>query len=339
MKCSFVEYPLVFKRPFGVSKNTRTYTDCIIVKLEYEGFTGFGEATLPPYLEENISGTLTFLKKFKLSKFHSLPSLEEFNSILNSLDHSSYSAKAALDIAFHDLIGKIDKKSISEMYNIKNSPNKSSFTIGLDQPNIMIEKIQEAYELGFEFIKIKMGTKNDQELFKSISKYLKSDFSIDANQGWLDKIQSLELCSMFNEKGAAYIEQPFEKNNLKDSAWLSANSPIPIMADESCKSILDIELMKDCFHGINIKLMKCGGLYNAFKMFEIANDDNLKTIAGCMAESSCGVSAMSHLSPLANWVDLDAPNLIKNDPFEKILLVQGVVSPPKKYGIGTEKLS
>ena len=339
MKCSFEEYALRFNRPFGLSQNMREYTDCLLVQLKHNNFTGFGEATLPPYLEETLNSTKEFIEKFKTKHLTTLPSIEEFNAILNSIDRNHYSAKAALDIAFHDLIGKIEKKTISELYNIRFHPKKSSFTIGLDSPSIMIEKIEEAYQLGFDFLKLKMGTNNDFELFQSISNHIKSNFSIDANQGWLNKSEALELCNMFHNYGAVYIEQPFEKRNLKDSNWLTNRSPIPIIADESCKTINDLDRIKDSFHGVNIKLMKCGGLYNAHIMFELAKKYKLKTIAGCMAESSCGVAAMNHLASFADWIDLDAPMLIKNDPFEKIKYDGGKIITTKKYGIGVEKLT
>ncbi len=339
MKCSFEEYPLFFKRPFGVSQNMRSSTDCLIVTLEFENIRGHGEATLPPYLDENLPQTISFIEKFKKLHFKSLPSIEEFNAILQSIEENCFSAKAALDIAFHDLIGKIQQKSISDIYQIQSQLKQSSYTIGLDSPETMIEKIHEAYGLGFNFLKIKMGTNNDIQLFQTISKYIQTGFSIDANQGWKDTYMAFELCAMFSECGASYLEQPFDKNNLIETEWLSSRSPLPIIADESCKSLVDFEKIQGCFHGINIKLMKCGGIWRAMELFKLAQKNKLKTVAGCMAESSCGISAMSHLSSLADWVDLDAPFLIANDPFEKLNFQDGTVVPSQNPGIGVQKLS
>jgi L-alanine-DL-glutamate epimerase-like enolase superfamily enzyme len=331
-------FDLAFKHPFTVSGFSRTHTPIVLIQLEYNGVIGYGEATMPPYLGESQESVLTFLKKINLNGFKSPEDLDGILDHVDSIETNNNAAKAGFDIALHDLICKLKGITLSEFYGIERTTPLSSFTIGIDTPLKMAQKVEEAIELGFKVLKIKLGSHADQLIMQEILKIWKGPFSIDANQGWHDKERSLDFVFELREKGAVFIEQPFPKEDLAASAWLTERSSIPIIADESVKRLTDLSTAKDCFHGINVKLMKSTGLREAHKMILKARELNMKVVTGCMAESSCAVTAMANLAPLADWVDLDGPFLITNDPFTGVILQEGRLIVPDHPGTGVQPL-
>jgi L-alanine-DL-glutamate epimerase-like enolase superfamily enzyme len=334
MRLSFNPFDLSFKHPFTVSGFSRTSTPIVMIQLEHEGKIGYGEATMPPYLGETQESVGAFLQNIDLHSFNDQLDIESILEHVDSIAPGNNAAKAGFDIALHDLIGKIKGVTVSEYYNIQRTDPPSSFTIGIDTPELMANKVFEAQELGFKVLKIKLGSDHDQAIMKRILSVWEGPFSIDANQGWKDKEQSLDFVHQLKEHGASFIEQPFEKEDLHSSAWLTERSPLPIIADESVKRLTDLEQAKNCFHGINVKLMKSTGLREAFKMIQEARRMNMKVVTGCMAESSCAVTAMANFASLADWVDLDGPFLITNDPFHGITLKEGRINIPDSPGIG-----
>jgi L-Ala-D/L-Glu epimerase len=323
MTITFRPFDLEFKHPFTVSGFSRTHTPIVIVELKHDGQIGYGECTMPPYLGETQESVIEFLKKINLDQFESPSDLEKILDYTDTIAPNNNAAKAGFDIALHDLYCKLNKTSISNYYSITPSEPLTSFTIGIDTPDVMVRKVDEAIELGFKVLKIKLGSDHDHEIMKGILNVWKGPFSIDANQGWKSKEASLDFVHYLKEHGASFIEQPFPKEDLASSAWLTERSPLPIIADESVKRLIDLENVKDCFHGFNVKLMKSAGLREAHKMILRAKELNKKVVTGCMAESSCAVTAMAHLAPLADWVDLDGPFLITNDPFSGVELIDG----------------
>lgn len=323
MTLTFRPFDLEFKHPFTVSGFSRTHTPIVIVELNHEGQIGYGECTMPPYLGETQESVIEFLQKIDLDQFDSPTDLEKILDYTDTIAPNNNAAKAGFDIALHDLYCKLNKITISEYYSIKTSEPLTSFTIGIDTPDVMVRKVDEAIDLGFKVLKIKLGSDHDHAIMKGILNIWKGPFSIDANQGWNNKEASLDFVHYLKEHGASFIEQPFLKGDLVSSAWLTERSPLPIIADESVKRLTDLENAKDCFHGFNVKLMKSTGLREAYKMIMRAKELNKKVVTGCMAESSCAVTAMAHLAPLADWVDLDGPFLINNDPFSGVELRDG----------------
>jgi L-alanine-DL-glutamate epimerase-like enolase superfamily enzyme len=289
---------------------------------------------MPPYLGETQESVCAFLQKIDLRSFKDSLNIDNILEHVDSIAPGNNAAKAGFDIALHDLIGKIKGQTVSEYYNIHRTEPLSSFTIGIDTPELMANKVFEAQELGFKVLKIKLGSDHDQAIMKRILSIWEGPFSIDANQGWKDKEQSLDFVHQLMEQGASFIEQPFAKEDLHSSAWLTERSPLPIIADESVKRLADLEQAKNCFHGINVKLMKSTGLREAFKMIQEARRMNMIVVTGCMAESSCAVTAMANFASLADWVDLDGPFLITNDPFSGITLKEGRIIIPNSSGIG-----
>jgi L-alanine-DL-glutamate epimerase-like enolase superfamily enzyme len=334
IELSYTVHELKFIHPFSVAGNTRSYTPMIIVKLICDNLEGYGEINMPPYLGETKDSAINFLNHARELSLSLEMSFETFHELIDSISEGNNAAKAGLDIAFHDLKAKFNSTDIKTLYQLPECNKQSSFTIGLDTPDIMVDKTKEALALDFKVLKVKLGGSQDEACIRQIAKIWKGPISVDANQGWKDKDWSLDFCFELKELGVQFVEQPFEKSNLNTAEWLTSRSPLPIIADESCKRFKDLEVVKNCFHGINVKLMKSTGLYEAFNMLQFAKNNRMKTVTGCMAESSCAVAAMSHFGVLADWVDLDGPFLITNDPFESVNLVDGCIKVPREIGIG-----
>lgn len=340
MELSYHPFLIEYKHPFGVSGHTRTHTQTVYTKIVWDGFVGYGEACLPPYLGETLEQTTAFLYKAKpFLKQQSYPcSIKEILMELDEMDElpiaiGSNAAKASIDIALHDLKGKIENKSVRDLYRLNPAENTlTACTIGIDSEEKLKQKIDEAKD--FSILKIKAGTDDDKKLVQTIRKFTDKPLYIDVNRGWTEKNKALELAVWFKEQNVVLIEQPFPIEKLDDSAWLTERSPLPIIADESIKRLRDIENIKGAFSGINIKLMKCTGLSEAFQMIELCKELELKIFLGCMAESSCGASAMAQFISCADFIDLDAPCLLKNDPFKGITYSEGKVILNEKPGIG-----
>jgi L-alanine-DL-glutamate epimerase-like enolase superfamily enzyme len=339
MELDYRSYSLEFKHPFGVSSNTRSHTTSVFVKLSSENQTGYGEACLPNYLGENSDKTIEFIKKSQELLLHydaTLP-LHFFLDEIHRLDEANNAGKAALDIALHDLYGKIAGKTYYEMMGIaKSGPRFTSHTIGLDSEDVLQEKIGEAKE--FFILKIKAGSGNDKELINTIRKYTDKSLYVDLNQGWTSKEEALEMVKWMKDQNVLLVEQPMAKERTDDLAWLTENSPLPIIADESVKTLADLEKLDGTFSGVNIKLMKSGGLREAMRMISYCKKNDLRIMLGCMAESSCGTTAMAQLMQYADFVDLDAPLLYKNDPFKGVSYHGGEIFLNSGPGNGAEPL-
>jgi len=333
LKLSFEPYNLELKHTFTVAGFSRKTTPVILTKIEYDGLVGYGEASMPPYLGESQESVSKFLNKLKLDQFTDPFRLDEILSYIDAIDTGNGAAKACVDIALHDLIGKIVKQPLYKLWGLNpdKTPN-TSFTIGIDTPEVVKEKTREA--LDFKVLKVKLGGGNDKEMIESIRSITDVPLYVDVNQGWKDKQEALDLIHWLKEKGIVFIEQPMPKANIDEIAWLTQNSPLPIIADEAFQRISDIPKFKGVYSGINIKLMKSTGLREAHKMITIARALDMKVMIGCMTETSCAVTAAAQLSPLVDWADLDGNILISNDKFDGIKIVNGKVTLPQRPGIG-----
>lgn len=316
MKLSYVPYLLEFKHPFGVSSNTRTHTPTVFVRLELDGIYGYGEACLPAYLGESVDDTVSFIQKMQalIKAFSSMEDLEGLRSLMDRNFMKNNAGKAAIDTAYLDLKSKLKGKTLHALFGLDwKSPIITSHTIGIDAEDKMKEKIGEAED--FKILKVKLGTENDKKIIETLRKFTDKSLYVDANQGWKDLGFAVEMSHWLKEKNVLLIEQPLPVDRLEDMGRLTEKSPIPTIADESVKRLCDIERIEGIFSGINIKLMKSGGVSEALEMIRKAKENGMLVMLGCMAESTCATAAMSHLSSLADFVDLDAPTLIKNDPF------------------------
>lgn len=335
MQLRYYPYRLQFKRVFRIAAGERTGTDVVYVELEQDGQIGYGEAALPPYLPETIVTVTRFLAEVVLpTSIFDLP----FTDIVASLSQhdGNHAAKAALDIALHDLYGKLTKQSVSAILDIKQpKPCLSTFTLGIGDKAAMQAGLEDAAP--FKLIKLKLDGKKDKTLVNELLQLTNKPFCVDANQGWTDLVYAKEMSHWLHEKGCFLIEQPMPKADLGNMAKLTEQSPIPIIADEAVWTMPDLDKIKGSCHGINIKLMKTGGLMEARHMIDKARELGMKILVGCMSESSCGVTAAAHLAGLCDWADLDGPYLIANDPFEGMWIENGAVKIPASVGLGVSK--
>ena len=336
LNLSFEPYELKLKHVFNLAKNTRTTTPGVQVQLEYDGIVGYGEASMPPYLGENVESVCKYLSQLDLSQFSDPFRIEEIHEYMDTIDptHPNRAAKASVDIALHDLTGKIMGQPWYKIWGL--SPEKApntSYTISW-QPNAkeMAKQIEECEP--FKIIKVKMGVGHDKELVEALRK--KSDVAIcvDANQGWSTKEHALEMCHWLAERNCKFVEQPMPKEMFEETAWVKERSPLPIIADEFLQRLPDVTRAAQAYDGINIKLMKSTGLYEAHKMANLARALGMKVMLGCMTETSCAVTAAAQLSPMVDWADLDGNLLISNDKFDGIKIVDGKVTIPDRPGIG-----
>lgn len=336
LKLSFRSYTLELKNPFGLAHGTRTTTAIVLTQLEHKGIIGCGEASLPPYHGETQESVKTFLSKLELEQFENPEETEKILSYVDKIEKGNNAAKASIDIALHDLVGKILRKPCYELFGIKTAERKlSSYTIAIDELKNLPRKIKEAKD--FKILKIKLGTKDDEKIVHIVKNECDKKLYADANQGWNDKSMALEMLYMLSENGFELVEQPMPVNCADDDMlWLKEKSPLPLLADEAAKRFTDLEKSAELFHGINIKLMKSTGMAEAHKMIIRARALNMKIMMGCMTETSCAILAASHLSPLADYVDLDGPFLINNNPFRNPELIDGCIITPEKPGIGLE---
>jgi L-alanine-DL-glutamate epimerase-like enolase superfamily enzyme len=263
--------------------------------------------------------------------------IEDILEYVEMLTPGNYAAKASVDIALHDLVGKIMKQPWHRIWglNPERTPN-TSFTIGIDKPEVVKAKVVEAAP--YKILKVKLGQGNDREMIESVRSITNIPICVDVNQGWTDRIKALEMIHWLKEQGVVFIEQPMSKTSVDDIAWLTQQSPLPVIADEALQTISDFKNVQGAYSGINVKLMKCGGLRAAFVLMKMARSAGMKVMVGCMTETSCAVTAAAQLSPLADWADLDGNLLISNDVFKGIIIKNGKIILPDTPGIGIKKI-
>ena len=341
LKLTFEPYNLELKHTFTVAEYSRNTTPVILCKLEYENYIGYGEASMPPYLGESQKSVTTFLNKVDMSQFTDPFRIDEILEYVEAVDHKNRAAKACIDIALHDLVGKIVSQPLYRLWGLtpENTP-VTCFTIGIDKPEMVRLKTKEALDANenFKVLKVKLGRGNDKEMINTVRSITDMPLYVDVNQGWTDKYQALDMINWLQERGIVFVEQPMPKEQIDDMAWLTQHSPLPTMADEAFQRLTDVEKFKGVYSGINIKLMKSTGLREAQKMITVARALDMKVMIGCMTETSCAVSAAAQLSPLVDWADLDGNLLIKNDLYEGMKVVDGKVTLDKWPGIGIRKI-
>ncbi|MBQ3765342.1 MAG: dipeptide epimerase [Bacteroidales bacterium] len=338
MKLSFRPYELELQHTFTVSSYSRKTTPGVQVEIEYQGFTGYGEASMPPYLGHTVDSVTEFLKKVNLHQFADPFCLEDILSYVDGLAPGDAPAKAAVDIALHDLVGKLLGAPWYKIwgYNPAKAPS-TTYTIGIDTPEVVREKTLECADK-FNILKVKVGLDTDKQMIETIRSVTDLPLAVDANQGWTDRFQALDMIYWLREHGVVMVEQPLPVGRVDDQAWLNERSPLPLFADESVQRLVDVPGLKDIFSGINIKLMKCTGLREAHKMVNLARSLGMKVMLGCMTETSCGVSAAAQLSPAVDFADLDGNLLISNDLFDGVKVESGRLVLPDRPGIGVVRL-
>ena len=329
MRMTLTTHRLELKHTWTIARGSADYKEYNFVQVEAEGITGIGEAAHNvrygeslESIRESLTSLQTLLENANFSQFYSLG-----QSILQWKEGQN-AAKAALDIALLDWITKRLKVSLYEYWGLNKSKTPvTSYSIGIDKPEIMQEKIRAAAE--FPILKIKLGSDNDEAIMAAVRAATDRVVRVDANEGWKDRQEALEKIQWLAKMNVEFVEQPLPAQHLDD--------PLPLIADEDVKTAKDLPALARAYHGINIKIMKSGGLQEALRMIHVARALGLKIMLGCMIESSLGITAAAHLSPLVDWADLDGNLLIKNDPYRGVRVEQGRLILPEGPGLGVEE--
>jgi L-alanine-DL-glutamate epimerase-like enolase superfamily enzyme len=309
----------------------------MLTEVEYEGLVGYGECSMPPYLGESQETATAFLSKVDLSRYADPFELETILAEVDALAPGNTAAKAAVDIALHDLVGKLLGRPWYDIWGFPRAQTPlTSFTIGIDEPEVVRQKTREAAQFGI--LKCKLGRDTDRMMIETIRSVTDVPLCVDVNQGWTDRQRALDEIHWLAERGVVFVEQPTPKDDLETAAWLTERSPLPIVADEACQRLADVPRLAGAYDAINIKLMKCTGMREAHRMVVLARALGMKVMLGCMTETSCAISAASHLSPMVDWADLDGALLIANDLFDGTRIVDGRVTLNDRPGIGVTKL-
>ena len=341
LKFSFRPYELKTKHQFTISGYTRTAQTSILTEISFDGITGYGEAPLPPYMEGHTPETaMAFMKKVNLSQFSNPFEIDDILTYVAGIEPGNTCAKSGIDIALHDLFGKLIGHPLYQIWGYTKSKTPyTTVTIGIDSEEVVRQKTEEAEP--FKLIKVKLGMDEatDKMLINTVRSVTDKPITIDANQGWKDKHYALDMINWLNERGILFIEKPLQKHALEDMAWITEHSPLPTIADESCQRLTDIPKLKGVFSGINIKLLKCTGLREANRMISMAEAFDMKLMIGSTLETSCGISAAAQLTPKMNYADLDGNFLISNDCFAGMKVVDGKITLNHEPGIGIKMIN
>ena len=336
MKIKLHSFNLELKHTFTISRESHDFQETLIIELNSDGFSGFGEATSNPYYNSTTDKMIAIISKNKA--FIASLSTEkptEFWRKLQPLFKDDMFALCALDMAFNDLYARKQNKKLYEVWGLKIDRNPmTDYTIGIDSVEKMVAKMKE---LPWPIYKIKLGTKDDIKIVKELRKHSDAIFRIDANCGWTAE-QAIENSFKLKELGVEFLEQPLKADDIEGAKKLYKNAALPIIADESCIVESDVEKCVGLFHGVNVKLTKCGGVTPGKRMLENARKLGLKTMVGCMTESTVGISAIAHLLPLLDYVDMDGSLLLKTDIATGITINNGVISYADENGTGVKLL-
>ena len=337
MQVIFRIFNLKLKHPFTISRESRTVQPSLIVELQSDGLSGFGEATSSVYYKRTVDSMKHNLEKiipFIESVTNETP--EEFWIKAHHFLKDDMFALCALDMAYTDLYARKKGKKLYKLwgYSTNNNP-MTDYTIGIDTIEKMVSKIKE---LPWPIYKIKLGTNEDITIVKELRKHTNAIFRIDANCGWTVS-EALQNAIELKKLGVEFLEQPLKADNWEGHKLLFKNSVLPIIADESCIIEEDVAKCYNHFHGVNIKLVKCGGLTPARRMIAVAKQFGMKTMVGCMTESTVGISAIAHLLPELDFVDMDGGLLLADDIATGITINNGVIEYSELNGTGVTLLS
>jgi len=328
---------LPLKHRFTIAHQSREVQETLIVRLEEDGLFGLGESTTNPFYGITLDNMRDALEKFKPvllgGKWNTPAELWELGK---EVFQSNPFAQCALDQAAWDLYTKKMGKKLYEYLDL--NPQRiptTNFTIGIDTVEKMCAKLRE---VEWPIYKIKLGTDQDLEIVRELRKNTNSIFRVDANCAWTVD-QAISYSEELALLGVEFIEQPLAKDNLEGMREVYAHSKLPLIADESCISESDVEKCQGHFHGVNIKLVKAGGITPALRMIQKAKALGMKTMVGCMTESSVGISAIAHIAPLLDYVDMDGAMLLSKDPARGVRIFPEKVLFPESPGIGAELLA
>jgi L-alanine-DL-glutamate epimerase-like enolase superfamily enzyme len=333
MRIELHRYDLPLAHPFTISRGTITVQPTMIVELEQDSVCGYGEATTNDYYGitwESMADSLESVRPTLQSRQLTTPTAlwHELNERLST----NRFAQCALDLAAHDLWGKLHGKPVYELWGLDlTHVPVSNYTIGIDSLDVMVAKLHERAD--WPIYKIKLGTPRDVEIVEELRRHTNATFRVDANCAW-SVDQTIANSEALAPLGVEFIEQPLPAYTWQESEEVYRRSALPVIADESCQVEADVRECRGRFHGVNVKLPKCGGLTPAKQMIEVARGLGLKTMVGCMTESTVGISAIAQLLPLLDYVDMDGAALLASDIADGVRVERGVAHFPATPGCG-----
>lgn len=336
MKLSYQVFDLPLKHTFTIAHQSRDVQDTLIVKLEGGGLYGLGESTTNPFYGVTIANMTACLENFRpMVENAEWKNPEELWELGRGIFSENPFAQCALDIAAWDWFAKKKGKKLYEYLGL--DPQRiptTNFTIGIDSVAKMVAKMKE---VDWPIYKIKLGTDNDLEIVRELRRHTESVFRIDANCAWTAE-QAIRNSEELARLGVEFMEQPLGKDDLEGMKEVFRYSKLPVMADESCIVESDVRKCHGLFHGINVKLVKAGGITPGLRMIQEAKSLGMKTMVGCMTESSVGITSIAHIAPLLDYVDMDGAMLLAKDPARGVRITPERVIFPPGPGIGAELL-
>lgn len=318
MRVSWETFTIHPKHPFRISRTTghEAGAERVWVHIECDGVEGWGEADPNSYYGESARTVIAALEQMRpvVEAARGPEALESIERDIERAVNHSRSARAAVSTALHDLVGKRAGLPLWKMWGLSPAEApQSSFTIGLDEPDVLRRKVEEA--AGYPILKVKLGTDRDEEVLRIIRQGAGDKvLRVDANAAW-EAEEALEKIAMLADFGVEFVEQPLPPDDRDGYRYLHGKSALPVIVDESCVDSSDIPGLVGLAHGINIKLAKCGGPREGLRMIHTARSCGLQVMIGCMLESTLGIAPAAHLASLVDYADLDGAALLATDPF------------------------
>ena len=332
MELILKEYNLKLKHTFTISRESIDFQPSLIVELKNDHFSGFGEATSNPYYKTTVAIMMKDLEKIRyiIEAINDITPADFYTKLHPHLEHDMF-ALCALDMAYNDLYARQKGKKLYELWNYSIDKNPlTDYTIGIASIEKMVTKMQE---LPWPIYKIKLGTKEDIAIVTELRKHTNAIFRIDANCGWTVD-ETISNAIILKKLGVEFLEQPLKADNWEGHKEVFKYSVLPVIADESCIIEEDVSKCLHHFHGVNVKLVKCGGLTPGRRMLQEAKKLGLKTMVGCMTESTVGISAIAQLLPLLDYVDMDGALLLAEDIATGVTIDYGKISYSELHGTG-----
>ena len=328
---------LNLQHTWTTTMSSSQYRDTLHATYSRDGITGHGEGAPIVRYHEDAAGAQKAADSVRDLLLKSDPM--QFGKIMAQVFErvkGEWAGKAAGDIALMDWVGQKLGVPLYTYFGLdpKDAP-MTTFSIGIDTPEITKQKTLEAAE--YPILKVKVGLATDEPTIEAVRSVTKKPLRVDANEGWKDKEEAVRKINWLEKMGVEFIEQPLPAEMIEETRWIRSRVHIPVIADEACQRASDIPKLREAFDGVNVKLDKSGGMLEAYRMLQIAKALGMKTMLGCMISSSVSVTAAAHLSPLVDYADLDGNLLISNDPFRGVKVEKGKLVLPKGAGLGLVK--